>query len=133
MDVIQFHGQEHPSSITGFRQKIIKAFSVKNEESLSKLDEYKLAADAWLLDTYMPGTKGGTGKTFNWSLVKQIKRDKPIILAGGLNEGNIIQALEAVNPYGIDVSSGVEKEGHKDYLKIINLTAKVRSWNNNVS
>lgn len=133
LDVIQFHGQEDPSSLLGFRQKIIKSFAVKNEESLQKMEEYKLSADAWLLDTYVSGTAGGTGITFNWSLVKKIIRDKPIILAGGLNEKNVIQALEAVRPYGVDVCSGVETEGKKDYQKIIKFTAKVRSWNKIVS
>lgn len=130
LDVLQFHGQEPPSSLEGFRQKVIKAFSLKDEESLWELERYEAAADAFLLDTYVPGVPGGTGKTFHWSLVEKIRCSKPIILAGGLNIDNIMTALQQVNPYGVDVSSGVEDEKGKDPIKMKNFVRKVRSWEN---
>ena len=130
LDVLQFHGQEPPFSLKGFRQKVIKAFSLKDEESLWELEKYEEAADAFLLDTYVPGLPGGSGITFNWSLAKKLKSSKPFILAGGLNIDNILTALKQVNPYGVDVSSGVEGNDGKDPLKMKNFVRKVRSWEN---
>ncbi len=130
LEVLQFHGKEPPQSLKGFRQKVIKAFSLKDEESLLEIRKYETVADAFLLDTCEPGKAGGTGKTFNWSLVEKIKTRRPIILAGGLNGYNILQALMQVNPYGVDVSSGVENQGVKDPEKIKNFVRKVRSWEN---
>ncbi|RQD77747.1 MAG: phosphoribosylanthranilate isomerase [Candidatus Syntrophonatronum acetioxidans] len=128
LEVLQFHGREDPSDLTGFRQKVVKALAVKDEESLKELDYYRSVADAWLLDTYMPGLAGGTGKTFNWTLACRVKGDKPLILAGGLTQDNILEALEQVKPYAVDVSSGVEIEGKKDLHKIQNFIYKVRCW-----
>lgn len=130
LDVLQFHGQEAPLSLKCFRQKVIKAFSLKDEESLWELEKYEAAADAFLLDTYVPGLSGGSGKTFNWSLVEKIRCSKPVILAGGLNIDNILTALKQVKPYGVDVSSGVENQGGKDPVKMKNFVQKVRSWEN---
>ncbi len=128
LDVLQFHGREDPSDLVGFRQKVVKALAVRNEESLKELDCYRSVADAWLLDTFMPDLAGGTGKTFNWSLARRVKGDKPLILAGGLNQDNILKALDQVKPYAVDVSSGVEIEGKKDFNKIKNFIYKVRCW-----
>ncbi len=128
LDILQFHGQEPPSSLIGFKQKVIKAFALKGEESLDNIYRYESTVHAWLLDAYAPGKPGGTGRTFNWSLVNKIIRKKPIILAGGLTEENILQALKEVRPFAVDVSSGVETEGEKDCGKIINFINKVRSW-----
>ncbi len=130
LDILQFHGQEPPSQLQGYRQKVIKAFLLKDEMSLQEIKSYGWMADAYLLDTYVPGMPGGTGKTFNWSLIEKINIRKPVILAGGLNEENIVAALKQVKPYGVDVSSGVENDSHegKDSVKIKNFIQKVRSW-----
>ncbi|UNC92606.1 phosphoribosylanthranilate isomerase [Candidatus Contubernalis alkaliaceticus] len=130
LDVLQFHGQEPPSHLQGFKQKVIKAFSLKDEMSLQEVEPYRLLADAFLLDTCLPGMPGGTGISFDWSLAEKLTGRKSVILAGGLNAENIVEALEQVKPYGVDVSSGVETHGHegKDPVKIKEFIQRVRSW-----
>ena len=87
--------------------------------------QYKV--DAYLFDTFQEETAGGTGKTFNWDLLKNYKFDKPVILSGGLNPENVRQAIEAVRPYAVDVSSGVEKApGVKGYQLVQALFTALR-------
>ena len=92
----------------------MKAFRIQNAESLKPLPDY--AVDAWLLDSHVPGLRGGTGEKFNWDLACQAKElGRPVILAGGLTPENIADALQQVWPFGVDVSSGVESApGLKD-------------------
>lgn len=130
LDILQFHGQETPSYLEGFTHKKVKAFALKDRDSLKDISSYRGAADAFLLDTYLPGLAGGTGKAFNWDLVKGVPRDRPLVLAGGLGPANILEALERVKPYAVDVSSGVETGGKKDPEKIREFIYKVRSWKN---
>ena len=112
---VQFHGEETPMYCKKFSHfKIIKAFRVQDESSLDRLEKYKV--DAYLFDAYQPDAHGGTGKTFNWDVLKGKNFEKPFILSGGLNAGNIIQARETVKPFAVDVSSGVERSpGLKDH------------------
>lgn len=128
LTAVQLHGNEDNEYIDRLRNKlsaetiIIKAVRVRDKGSLRKLTEIK--SDLLLLDTYHNESMGGTGEAFDWSLLDEIRR--PFILAGGLNFGNIDQALEKTNPYGVDVSSGVETEGIKDKDKIAEFVRKVR-------
>ena len=117
-DILQFHGDETPDYCKKFPQKIIKAFRIKDKESLVDIPKYEV--DYYLLDAYSEELPGGTGKTFNWDLAKEAKEfGRPIILSGGLNPENIIEALEKVSPFGVDVSSGVElSPGKKDQKKL---------------
>jgi len=120
IDVIQFHGEEFPKFCESFRPFTIwKAFRMENEQSLDVVRRYR-DADAWLLDSHVNGVHGGTGETFNWNLAIEAKKNgRPVILAGGLNPANVGQAVREVQPYGIDVSSGVESApGIKDRDKI---------------
>jgi len=120
LDVLQFHGEELPGYFFNFfLGKIIKAFRIKDKSSLRRLPQYKMV-DAYLLDAYLPGKRGGSGKTFNWDLALEAKKYKqPIILSGGLTPQNVREAILKVKPYAVDVSSGVEKEpGKKDYRKM---------------
>src|SRR3989338_5369964 len=112
---VQFHGDESPGYCKRFNHfKIIKAFRVSDVFDFKSVFSYKV--DAYLFDTFQEGAPGGTGKTFNWDLLKNYKFDRPIILSGGLNPENVRQAVEAVRPYAVDVSSGVEKSpGVKGY------------------
>ncbi len=128
LTTLQFHGQESPSYCEGFKQKIVKAFPIKNKSVLKKAVQYKDKVDAYLLDTYSPFAYGGTGKTFDWRIAKEIKEfGLPIILSGGLNLENIKEAISEVEPYGIDVSSGVEERpGKKNMEKLINFVRIVR-------
>jgi phosphoribosylanthranilate isomerase len=83
----------------------------------------------YLLDTFEKDRAGGTGKSFDWSLISMLGLEKPYILAGGLHSGNIIQAIESVQAYGVDINSGVEKlPGIKDHHKINEIIKLIRNW-----
>ena len=128
LTTLQFHGEESPSYCEGFKQKVVKSFRVKDKSVLKKAVQYKDKVDAYLLDTYSPFKYGGTGKTFDWRIAKEIKKfGLSVILAGGLSPENIKEAISEVEPYGIDVSSGVEERpGKKSLEKLINFVRIVR-------
>ncbi len=117
LDYVQFHGEETPEFIRQQGYPAIKALSVRDEEDVRAAANYNV--DYYLFDA--PGTdfKGGSGHTFDWTLLEMagIPRDK-LILAGGLKAENIAQAVSLVSPYMVDVSSGVETDGIKDEAKI---------------
>lgn len=119
LDILQFHGDETPDFCRKFPScQIIKAFRVKDESSLSRLSDY-LGVDYYLFDAFSQGGLGGTGKKFNWELLKSAKIDKPFFLSGGLTSKNAASAIKALNPAWVDVSSGVEKSpGIKDKKKM---------------
>jgi phosphoribosylanthranilate isomerase len=95
----------------------MKAFRIKDITSLEPMKDYQVAG--YLLDAWSPGAYGGTGLAFNWEVAEIAKRYGPIILAGGLTPDNVLQAVERVEPYGVDVSSGVESSpGQKDPAKV---------------
>jgi phosphoribosylanthranilate isomerase len=117
IDIIQFHGDESPAFCEQFARPYIKAIRMKPGTDLKQVTEAHRAARGFLLDAYQPGVPGGTGKTFDWSLIADI--DRPVILAGGLNAGNVQQAIQQVRPFAVDVSGGVESEkGIKSHDKI---------------
>jgi phosphoribosylanthranilate isomerase len=90
---------------------------MREDTDLSEIAAHYSSASALLLDTYQPGIPGGTGKTFDWSLIRRI--NKPIILAGGLDVTNVREAIHQVQPYAVDVSGGVESDkGIKSHDKI---------------
>lgn len=112
IDRLQFHGSETVEFCEQFDRPYYKAINVNQDTDLAAISEQYASALGFLLDAHDPALLGGTGKTFDWSLIKQMNR--PIILAGGLNCGNIAKAIEQVRPYAVDVSSGVEqKKGEK--------------------
>jgi phosphoribosylanthranilate isomerase len=118
VSLLQFHGEEPPEFCTQFGVMSMKAFRVRDAESLLALPNY--ATDAYLLDAYSPNAHGGTGAKFNWDLaIAAKKHDKPIFLAGGLTPENVAEAVRQVQPFGVDVSSGVESApGQKDPAKV---------------
>ncbi|HUL51097.1 MAG TPA: phosphoribosylanthranilate isomerase [Candidatus Nitrosotalea sp.] len=119
LDVLQFHGDETPEFCLRFPQwRVCKSFRVQSAESLSSLTAYR--TDAWLLDGFAAGKRGGTGTRFDWNLaVEARKLDRPIVLAGGLTPENVADAVCFVQPYAVDVSSGVEASiGKKDRRKV---------------
>ncbi len=118
VDVIQLHGSEAPTDCN-LSKKIIKAIRVKELTDLEPLERYKTTV-AFLLDTYSPETFGGTGQVFNWDIAVEAKKYGRIILAGGLTPDNIEEAIIWVQPYGVDVVTGVEgnKKGIKDHKKL---------------
>jgi phosphoribosylanthranilate isomerase len=119
LDAVQFHGDETPEYCARFGTlRVFKAFRVRDAQSLQRLTDYP--TNAWLLDAFVPEQPGGTGRTFNWDLALQAKRlGRPIILAGGLTPENVADAVRRVQPYAVDVSSGVESApGRKDPAKM---------------
>lgn len=119
LDMIQLHSDETPDFCNQFDVPILKALRIKNEASLSIVDQYDVAV--FLLDTFSNDQYGGTGETFDWSVLNR-KFKTPIILSGGLNPENILDAIDAVNPSAVDVNSGVESSpGKKDYNKLKSL------------
>ena len=118
LTALQFHGEEPPGFCQKFAAKSIKAVRMRGEESLRAAAEYDV--DALLLDTYTDESRGGTGKTFDWSLAVKAKEiGLPIILSGGLTTVNVQEAVRRVRPYAVDVASGVEREpGRKDPEKL---------------
>ena len=118
LNLLQFHGEEAPAFCTQFGVMSMKAFRVRDQQSLVALMDYP--TDAWMLDTYAGKQAGGTGQTFNWDLAVAAKEfGKPIFLAGGLTPENVGDAVRQVNPFAVDVSSGVEiSPGQKDHAKV---------------
>ena len=107
LDTVQLHGHEAPEFCARFGVKVIKAFRVQDAESLKALPAY--AVSGWLLDSFVPGQFGGTGAKFNWELAVAAKKlGCPVILAGGLTPENAAEAARQVEPFALDVSSGVE-------------------------
>jgi phosphoribosylanthranilate isomerase len=118
LTLLQFHGDESPEYCVQFGLMSMKAFRTRDRASLVSLKDY--ATDAWLLDAYVPDLIGGTGQPFNWDLAVEAQRlGRPIFLAGGLTAENVGEAIRRVQPYGVDVSSGVEAApGKKDHAKV---------------
>ncbi|SNS81529.1 phosphoribosylanthranilate isomerase [Anaerovirgula multivorans] len=124
LDVLQFHGEEKPEDIIGLPRETWKSFRIKNQESFQELEAYSVGG--YLLDTYVKGQQGGTGKAFDWNIDSDINKNKMIILAGGLSSENVEEAVEKMKPHVVDVSSGVETDGCKDFEKIKKFIEKVR-------
>lgn len=128
IQLIQLHGDEDACYIAELRKRtkapIIKVIRVKEKESLEHLETWD--CEYFLLDAFSKSQYGGLGKTFDHNLLKDLKLPKPFFLAGGLNEGNIEDALTCVHPYAVDTSSGVETDGVKDEEKIRGFIRAVR-------
>jgi phosphoribosylanthranilate isomerase len=127
LNLLQFHGHETPEYCRQFGMMTMKAFRVRGPESLLEIPKY--TTDAYLLDSFVPGRQGGTGEMFNWNLAVEAKEfGKPIFLAGGLTPEIVGDAVKLVQPFGVDVSSGVESSpGKKDAAKMRAFVAAVRS------
>lgn len=118
LDMLQFHGNEPPEFCRQFGIPYLKAVRVRPGTNLLQYAAAYDDARALLLDTYAEGLPGGTGQTFDWSLIPS-DLSRPVILAGGLDPGNVADAIRQVRPYAVDVSGGVERaKGIKDAEKI---------------
>jgi phosphoribosylanthranilate isomerase len=123
---IQLHGDETPEDCQRIRENfdgfLIKALQLRDQKDLAQIDIYKNYVDYILVDAVHQGQYGGTGQTADWSLAALAARQAPVILAGGLNDKNILAAATQVSPYALDLSSGVETSPSiKDPIKIRNL------------
>ena len=125
IDLLQFHGDEESDFCGQFQRPYIKAIRVRQTSDVVASSVCFPDAVGLLLDSYKPGVPGGTGETFDWSLIPATQ-SKPIILAGGLTPENIAIAIEQVQPFAVDVSGGVEREkGIKDHSKINKFISEV--------
>lgn len=126
IDIVQLHGDESEQYVCDLRQKIkcpvIKAVRVQNQDQI--LQAQQLSCDLLLLDTWQKGQYGGSGKAFDHSVIPEL--EKPYLLAGGLDCSNVKQAILECQPFGVDLSSGVETDGIKDEAKIEEVIGIVR-------
>lgn len=121
LDIVQMHGVESPEECEKIIVPVWKAISMRDDESLNKVKDYKTVC-GFLLD----GVKAGSGECFKWKWAEDFSKRYFSILAGGLNEHNVLQAIKLVRPQVVDVSSGVESNGYKDEEKIANFIRKVK-------
>lgn len=127
LDLAQLHGDEPPEYCDRVNRRVIKAFRIKDIESLDPIKSYRVAGH--LLDAYSSAAYGGTGMTFNWEIARTAEKYGPVVLAGGLTPDNVRQAVKKVVPYGVDVSSGVEKmPGKKDPDKVREFIRRAKGW-----
>ncbi|MCK9175545.1 MAG: phosphoribosylanthranilate isomerase [Desulforhopalus sp.] len=135
LTAVQLHGSESVEFCAGLRQRmplltLLKAFRVGETSSAADFVDYNDVVDAFLLDTFVKGEKGGTGHCFNWELVQKLQLARPFFLAGGLNRGNVVPAMMQLGPYGLDLNSGVESApGVKIQQEIVRVMLIVREVN----
>ncbi|MEW9501783.1 phosphoribosylanthranilate isomerase [Jeotgalibacillus marinus] len=116
LDIVQLHGDETAEFCASISKPVIKAFSINSVEDFDQTNDYPV--DYHLVDAPGSTYRGGSGHTFDWSLIQNQQKKTSLILAGGLSVENITQAIKTVKPYAVDVSSGVETDGVKDGQKI---------------
>ena len=126
LTALQFHGAEDAAYCAGFTLPVLKAIRVRAVEDLHGLNDFLVSA--FILDTFHPTLAGGSGESFDWTLAKTAL-PKPMIIAGGLNTQNVEQAIRELQPYAVDVSTGVETNGEKDKAKISAFIDTVRRCN----
>jgi phosphoribosylanthranilate isomerase len=126
LDLVQFHGEEDPGLCAAAGRPWIKAVGMHDGVDVHAMAKRYAGARGLLLDTFSARHKGGTGVAFDWSLVPR-EIDKPVLLAGGLEAGNVAAAIEAVQPYAVDVNGGVESSpGIKDAARMEAFMREVR-------
>ncbi len=126
IEIIQLHGEEDEEYIAALKSRVqnpvIKAVRVRSTEDIHRAGA--MESEYLLLDAYHEREYGGSGVKFDWSLIPAI--GKPFFLAGGINSSNVLDAIRRYQPYGIDVSTGVETEGSKDPVKLRQLIQLIR-------
>ena len=114
LDWVQLSGDEPPAECEQIRVPVIKAFHSGPNLREEHLAAYAPVVRVFLLDAFAPGQRGGTGQLCDWMIAKRVAKEYPTLLAGGLTPNNVGEAIDAVGPWGVDVSSGVEIDGQKD-------------------
>ena len=134
LDVLQLHGDEDSAYMDRLHEtlkqqnlsyEIWKAVRVKDKETIQRANQFQ--ADKLLLDSFTTFTYGGSGKIANWEMIQTSKIEKPFFLAGGLTAQNIVEGIKTVQPYGVDLSGGIETAGCKDRNKIAQIIEWVRN------
>jgi len=132
LDIIQLHGDESPEYVAELNIPVIKSFSVTGPVDPDYVKQWR--PWAYLFDTFSPGVRGGSGISFNWQWLEEIKDCERVILAGGLNYENVAAAIRNVRPMAVDVSSGVEfPQRGKDPLKVKMFIQAVQEADTDVS
>ncbi len=130
LDAVQLHGEETPEACRWLMNRgvrVIRALRVRGPETIAEAARYN--GCTILLDAYVKGELGGTGKTFDWELARDLAASRHVILSGGLRPENVAEAIRQVRPYGVDTSSGVEGDipGRKDFGRVRAFIENVRS------
>jgi len=134
LNYAQLHGTESPKYCERLIRfaapcQVLKAFRVNENLKAETISPYEPFVKGYLLDTFNKQIEGGTGETFDWSLVDALALRRPLLLAGGLRPDNVREALTAIRPYGVDVNSGVESSpGIKDHALIEQFVLRVREF-----
>lgn len=145
LTMVQLHGSESPEYLKAIERPIIKAVhlaslgrpaeardrgmnAIEGTETRYGPDAFPEAA-AVLVEPRVEGQAGGSGKAWDWSRARELFPRRRLVLAGGLNPGNVAVAISEANPWGVDVSSGVEEDGQKNYGKIVDFVARARGSN----
>lgn len=132
LTAIQLHRIAHHRELVRLPElKTILAVSVGQENFTDTIRDFADAVDLFLLDTYHPRLPGGTGQTFDWSIAAEVSQRTPIVLAGGLNPENVRRAVAQVQPFAVDVSSGIEQQpGIKDHQKMTRFFKQIEDFRN---
>ncbi len=134
LDMAQLSGSESPDYCRQVAKPVIKVVHVRSDapaqdvlaEVGNSLALYENDGHMCMLDTFKQGVLGGTGQVFDWDVARELAREHPLLLAGGLNRDNVADAMRQVGSWGLDVSSGVETDGQKDAAKIVDFIEQVR-------
>ncbi|GJL69421.1 MAG: N-(5'-phosphoribosyl)anthranilate isomerase [Nitrospirales bacterium] len=129
LGLAQLHGDESPGFCESLQRPVIRAIRLRDRSSYLALAEWKgrIGVRGFIVDAFSDNAYGGTGHTTDWSLACEVTKIVPMLLAGGLTPENVQDAIRQVQPYGVDVSSGVEQSpGHKDPAKIRKFIQSVR-------
>ncbi len=125
-DLLQFHGEEPPTLCERFRMPYIKSLRMRNHVDPNVFSRQYGGARAILMDTFVDGVVGGTGRQFDWTLARNCG-SLPVVLAGGLKVGNVAEAIRVASPFALDVSSSLERSpGAKDHCLVRNFISAVR-------
>lgn len=108
-DWVQLHGDEEPPALEPFLPHVYKALHISDAGDVARADTYP--GERIMVDSKVPGQLGGTGQAFDHSLVEGLARRRSLIVAGGLDEDNVAQVVQSLNPFGVDTASGVEVPG----------------------
>jgi phosphoribosylanthranilate isomerase len=130
LDLVQLSGSEPWEVNPHIARPILKCMKVREGETAAELMAHYHGGAVLLLDPFVPGTYGGTGRTLDWQTAAEIARQTPTILAGGLTPDNVGEAVRTVQPWAVDVSSGVETDGAKDPDKIRSFIAAAKQADN---